>query len=185
MWILETLLDVAEGLCALHDTEVRFVHRDLSPNNILLTTEKNQRGFRALISDFGLSTIISLGNSHRTSEAKGTLIYMSPELIESDLVSAALDCYSFGVIIAFILSLGKAPYENWTQARIMNHKLTIKDENQVPVPQWLVSAACNDDSLEALLSLMKACTRFDRHQRATAPQIVDELKKMLRFGNVK
>ena len=99
--VLATALDIGRGLVALHAPRHRMVHRDLSPNNVLLISEFNDRGFRAVLSDFGLSTVVSLGLTHKTSEAKGTLVYMPPELLVDNTVSTAIDIYSFGVLSKF------------------------------------------------------------------------------------
>lgn len=159
---------------------IRFVHRDLSPNNVLLTSDANKRGFRAVLSDFGLSTVLASGATHRTSQAKGTLTYMGPELITSDAVSPALDCYSFGVVLMFMLLQGENPYGKWSQARILNHKLMAADEDQVPVPFFLKQAALTDPILSACLNLILECTRADRKMRMEAPRIVSELNTILR-----
>ncbi len=49
-----TALEIARGLEYLHHPDRRMVHRDLSAANVLLTTAPgDERGFRALLSDFG------------------------------------------------------------------------------------------------------------------------------------
>lgn len=56
--ILATGLEIAEGLEYLHHSDRRMVHRDLSATNILLTTSAaDDRGFRALLSDFGEAAV--------------------------------------------------------------------------------------------------------------------------------
>jgi serine/threonine protein kinase len=64
--ILLTALDIAQGLEYLHHSSRRMVHRDLSANNILLTTSSSDdRGFRAMLSDFGETLVrLSLLSSH-------------------------------------------------------------------------------------------------------------------------
>lgn len=52
--IVLTALDIARGLAYLHHPDRRLVHRDLSAANVLLATASgDERGFRALVSDFG------------------------------------------------------------------------------------------------------------------------------------
>ena len=49
-----TALEIARGLEYLHHPDRRMVHRDLSAANVLLATApSDERGFRALLSDFG------------------------------------------------------------------------------------------------------------------------------------
>lgn len=95
--IVSTALDIAEGLSALHLPRHHLVHRDISPNNILLVSSENDRGFTAKLCDFGLSTLLSMSSTHRITDARGTLVYMPPELF-SGIVSTALDIYSFGIL---------------------------------------------------------------------------------------
>ena len=67
--ILETALEVARGMQYLHSHDV--LHGDLSSNNVLLVSEENSRGFKAKVTDFGLSR--ALGGqeiSTRTGERR-------------------------------------------------------------------------------------------------------------------
>ncbi|XP_064386501.1 uncharacterized protein LOC135335026 isoform X2 [Halichondria panicea] len=100
MWLkVSILLDVSQGLLYLHSRGV--VHRDLTAANILLTTS-----FHAKIADLGVSRII---NVHPLAASKqsmnpGTLGYMPPEaLTEIPKYGSALDVFSFGVLILFVL----------------------------------------------------------------------------------
>ena len=72
--VVLTALEVARGLEYIHHADRRMVHRDLSAANVLLTSAgADERGFRALLSDFGLSTSLAQEATHRTSEVKGTI----------------------------------------------------------------------------------------------------------------
>lgn len=101
--VIETALDIAQGLVFLHSAENSLVHRDLSANNVLLMSEYNGRQYRAVISDFGLATVISLDTTHKTSDTKGSIPFMPPEVLDDNLVSPAVDIYSFGVLRTFLL----------------------------------------------------------------------------------
>lgn len=59
------------------------------------------RDFRALVADFGLSLVLSLDGTHLTSDMRGTLSYMAPEVFSAQIVSTELDIYSFGVMSAW------------------------------------------------------------------------------------
>lgn len=69
---------MAEALAHLHE-ERGWVHRDVSTSNVLLTPDAaDPRRFRAKLSDFGLSTALAGGATHRTSQLRGTLDFMPP-----------------------------------------------------------------------------------------------------------
>jgi serine/threonine-protein kinase len=89
--------DVAKALAAAHEADV--VHRDIKPDNILLT------GGAASVTDFGIARAI---DEARTPAADplltslgtslGTPGYMAPEQACGDLIDARTDVYSWGVV---------------------------------------------------------------------------------------
>jgi len=66
--------DVSLGLCYLHNHDPPIVHRDLSPNNILLTTHHV-----AKISDLGVAKVIKADIRKTLTKAPGTVDFMPPE----------------------------------------------------------------------------------------------------------
>ncbi|XP_064386664.1 extracellular signal-regulated kinase 1-like isoform X2 [Halichondria panicea] len=106
MWQkVSILLDISQGLLHLHSRGV--VHRDLTAPNILLT-----RSFHAKIADLGVSKIIQVSGTKQTM-APGNPDYMPPEaLTEIPMYGYALDIFSFGVIMLFVLNQEyPKPYE--------------------------------------------------------------------------
>ena len=100
MWVrVSILLDISQGLLHLHSQGI--VHRDLTAANILLTTS-----FHAKIADLGVSRIINVHPlaASKQSMIPGTLGYMPPEaLTEIPVYGSALDIFSFGVLILFVV----------------------------------------------------------------------------------
>jgi hypothetical protein len=87
------LAGVVSALDALH--AAGWVHFDVKPANILV-----DRGDRAVLADFGLSTAIrSGGEPARDLAGAGTPDYMAPERRKGGLVTPASDLYSVGVVI--------------------------------------------------------------------------------------
>ncbi len=78
-----------------------FVHRDLKPQNIMLT-----KNLILKIADFGL-----VKNSFADRSWGGTMGYMSPEQYEGKELDTRSDIYSFGCILFELLTEGRRPYE--------------------------------------------------------------------------
>ena len=87
--------DVSLGLCYLHNHDPPIVHRDLSPNNVLLTAYHV-----AKISDLGVAKVIKADSEKTMTKAPGTVDFMPPEsLASSPLYGPPMDVFSFAGII--------------------------------------------------------------------------------------
>lgn len=71
----------------------------LQPTNILIDVN-----FRAKLSDFGLSKVMDVDQSHVSPEITGTFGYVDPEYRKDHHVNASGDVYSFGVVLLQLLS---------------------------------------------------------------------------------
>ena len=101
------LLDVAEGLSYLHAQKPAIVHRDLSPNNILLKAGEGEVSV-AKIGDLGVAKIIK-ADSKKTqnvlTKVPGTQDFMPPECFEDEPVyGVPLDLFSYGGIMLFVVT---------------------------------------------------------------------------------
>ena len=97
---LSMLLDVSRGLWYLHIHDPPIVHRDLSPNNVLLTSE-----FVAKISDLGVAKVIQADSKKTKTRAPGTMDFMPPEaLLETPEYGPPLDIFSYGGVILHVLN---------------------------------------------------------------------------------
>ncbi|KAI4379527.1 hypothetical protein MLD38_005808 [Melastoma candidum] len=95
----------ARGLRYLHE-ECRvgcIVHRDLRPNNILLTHD-----FEPLVGDFGLARWQPDGQTGVDTRVIGTFGYLAPEYAQSGQITDKADVYSFGVILVELVTGRKA-----------------------------------------------------------------------------
>ena len=94
------LQDVAQGLRYLHHQNPPVVHRDLSPNNILLTAH-----LVAKISDLGVAKAVKLNSKQTMTKAPGTSDFMPPEALEeSSKYGPPLDIFSYGGVALFVIS---------------------------------------------------------------------------------
>ena len=101
------LKDVALALNYLHQHSPPVIHRDLSSNNVLLTT-----GMTAKISDLGVARILDLNCSrlHTMTQTPGTQCYMPPEaLVLNARYNSKVDVFSFGVLMVHLFS-GQWPF---------------------------------------------------------------------------
>ena len=87
--------DVSLGLCYLHNHDPPIVHRDLSPNNVLLTAHHV-----AKISDLGVAKVIKADNRKTMTKAPGTVDFMPLEALSvSPVYGPPMDVFSFAGII--------------------------------------------------------------------------------------
>ena len=90
---LSILLDVSLGLRYLHNHKI--VHRDLSSNNILLTTL-----LRAKISDLGVAKVVMTDSKNSLTKVPGTADSMPPEAqIDLPIYNTTLDVFSYGGVV--------------------------------------------------------------------------------------
>ncbi len=93
---------VAEALGAAHDRSM--VHRDIKPQNVLLTARGG-----AKVADFGIARAGSSATISRTGSVMGTAGYMSPEQALGKPATPKSDLYSLGVVLYEALT-GELPY---------------------------------------------------------------------------
>ena len=98
------LHDVALGLHYLHNQTPPIVHRDLSSNNVLLTSNMT-----AKISDLGVAKIVNLNPLEVSSimpQTPGTVVFLPPEVIKSNPAhyDASMDVFSYGVLMLHVFS---------------------------------------------------------------------------------
>lgn len=99
-------MHVAEGLHAAHETcdedgrHLSVVHRDVSPENILLA----YAGHVKLI-DFGIAKAIGRRHITRDGLLKGKFRYMSPEQVHGRPVDRRTDIYQLGIVLWEMLTL--------------------------------------------------------------------------------
>ena len=97
---LSILHDVSLGLRYLHGRNPPIVHRDLSPNNILVTPH-----LEAKITDLGVAKAITTGKAKAMTKSPGNVVFMPPEALDDQPVyGPPLDVFSFGCVIVHITS---------------------------------------------------------------------------------
>ncbi|XP_024525140.1 inactive protein kinase SELMODRAFT_444075-like isoform X2 [Selaginella moellendorffii] len=98
-------IGAARGLRYLHE-ECRvgcIVHRDMRPNNILLTHD-----YEPMVGDFGLARWQPDGELGVETRVIGTFGYLAPEYTQSGQITEKADVYSFGIVLLELVTGRKA-----------------------------------------------------------------------------
>ena len=92
---LSILDEVCLGLMYLHSRNPPIVHRDLTPNNILLSYR-----LEAKITDLGVAKVVKSDNQKTMTKIPGTPDFMPPEaLSKRPVYGPSLDVFSYGGVI--------------------------------------------------------------------------------------
>ncbi len=102
----------------LGDGPVAIQHCDIKPENILIL------GDLAVVSDFGVSRILSSGGESRAKSMGGSVAYAAPETFDNRTVSTS-DQYSLAVTY-YELRTGKLPFPKESQMKVIRDKLAGK-----------------------------------------------------------
>ncbi len=91
---LASALDYAHRKRDFEDRELGLVHRDVSPQNVLLTGEGDVK-----LCDFGIAKAVSKASQTQMGALKGKLQYMSPEQAWGRPVDGRSDLFSLGAVL--------------------------------------------------------------------------------------
>ena len=99
-------LHAAHELCAADGSLLRVVHRDVSPQNVLVST----RGVAKLI-DFGIAMARDrMEEDTASGPLKGKVRYMAPEQARGEAIDRRADLWAVGAVLYSLLS-GRPPYD--------------------------------------------------------------------------
>ena len=108
---LSILDEVCLGLRYLHSRNPPIVHRDLTPNNILLS-----RYLEAKITDLGVAKVMQTTDTKTMTKAPGTADFMPPEcLADRPVYGLPLDVFSYGGVILFTITQLWPQPSSWVQ----------------------------------------------------------------------
>ncbi len=97
------IMQILRALQHAHDKGI--IHRDVKPQNIMLTHEGTIK-----VTDFGIARFARSEYKTITDKAIGSVHYISPEQARSEVTDEKADIYSLGVIMYEMLS-GQLPFE--------------------------------------------------------------------------
>lgn len=151
--------------------QLGIIHRDVKLANILLHFPDNpeigsmskadkeqflrsfdllEGNFKAIISDFGLSTQIESGSEHILTIC-GTPLYSSPELLKKLGYSYKVDIWAIG-IMCYELLMGRTPFHAWKLDDLIakinrgDYPVIVKDELTVECALFLTQCLQSDEA---------------------------------------
>lgn len=97
-------IQVGAGLEVAHNNQI--VHRDIKPQNIIISREGKVK-----VTDFGIAKSVS--SNTNTSDAMGSVHYTSPEQARGGYSDAKSDIYSLGIVM-YEMVTGRVPFDGET-----------------------------------------------------------------------
>ncbi|MCX7958442.1 MAG: serine/threonine protein kinase, partial [Deltaproteobacteria bacterium] len=170
-WILKIISQVCEGLYYAHtlkDTNgqpLGLIHRDITPENILLSFNGNVK-----ITDFGIARARGRSTSTTSGTLKGKFPYMSYEMVKGLEIDARSDIFSLGVVMWEMLTYRRL-FKRETEVASINAILN----EEIPSPKKYFKNL--PDEVESIV--MRALER-DRDKRfQTAREIGNAIEDFI------
>ena len=167
--VVRTTADAARGLHAAHtltDDDRRplhLVHRDISPDNMMLSKDGVTK-----VLDFGIAKGDLGGPKTRTGNLRGKVPYMSPEQITGQDLDGRCDLWALGISIYWLLC-GERPFDRGNDFHTM--QAILYDQPKAP-------SLINPAIPAALEKLVLSLLHKDRTQRpATGSDVADILEE--------
>jgi serine/threonine-protein kinase len=158
--VAEIIGQIADAVQAAHAAGI--IHRDLKPDNLMYDPATRQ----VKLLDFGIAAQTDLAPEERLTRAGffvGTLMYVAPEALSGQLVTAAADQYSLATIAYFLLS-GSLPYAAKSQREMFTQLLS-----QPPIPLSSTKRGTQvDPAVEAVVMKGLSRTPNDRYPDVVA-----------------
>ena len=160
--------DVSLALCYLHNHDPPIIHRDLSPNNVLLTIHHV-----AKISDLGVAKVIKADSRKTMTKAPGTVDFMPPEsLDDTPEYGPPMDVFSFaGIILHTFNQHWPSPSKQvWFDPKTRKRVALSEVERRQQYLDKMMGES------EALRSLVKECLDDDPAVRPTIAAICERIQ---------
>ncbi|MCI8489213.1 MAG: Stk1 family PASTA domain-containing Ser/Thr kinase [Lachnospiraceae bacterium] len=154
-------IQVGRGMEAAHAKNI--IHRDIKPQNILISTEG-----KAKVTDFGIAKAVS--NNTISSDVMGSVHYASPEQARNGFVDDKSDIYSLGIVMYEMIT-GRVPFDGETTVAVAIQHL---QEDMV------LPSIYSPDIPISLEKIILKCTQKSPDRRyGNASELLADLKQVL------
>ena len=158
-------IQVGRGIEAAHNKNI--VHRDIKPQNIMISTEGKVK-----VMDFGIARAATSNTIH--SDVMGSVHYSSPEQARNGFIDGKSDIYSLGIVM-YEMVTGRVPFDGDTTVSIAIQHL---QEEMVP------PSAYAPDLPISLEKIILKCTQKSPSRRyQNIGDLIQDLKKALVHPN--
>lgn len=156
-WATRTRIanEIARGLEYMHSKEV--IHRDLKSLNVLLTKHMEVK-----LCDFGLAAVRTATVSRSSEAVRGTLRWMSPELLASKpKYTTKSDMYAFGMVMWELAANCTRPFRDQPDNLVVMSLIIRGDREELP-----------DDTPSDYRARVERCWHQDPDERPEASEIL-------------
>lgn len=163
--VARLVASVADGLHAAHLAGI--IHRDVTPQNILLTAEGVPK-----VTDFGLARVVDETARSHTGAFAGTYRYSSPEQVAAGRMGLdhRTDVFSLGVVLYELLTF-QCPFDGDT-----THQIAARIVTHEPPPAWRLRSQC---PRELGTIAAKALEKAPDRRYATMEELAADLRRHL------
>jgi len=159
---VEIARQISEALQHAHENNI--VHRDVKPQNILMT-----KGERAKLTDFGIAREATTATLTQTDTIVGSVHYLSPEQARGETAGPRSDIYSLGIVL-YEMVTGQLPFQGETPIGVALKHI----QESPPLPSSLNPAV--PTGLERVIARAMAKIPADRYE--TARDMAADLEKI-------
>lgn len=154
-------IQVGRGIEAAHAKNI--IHRDIKPQNILISTEG-----KAKVTDFGIARAVS--SNTISADVMGSVHYSSPEQARNGFVDGKSDIYSLGIVM-YEMVTGRVPFDGETTVAVAIQHL---QEEMVPPSNYAPNLPV---SLEKII--LKCTQKSPDRRYDNISDLLVDLKKVL------
>ena len=158
-------LDYAHHAVDENGESLEFVHRDVSPANILLS-----RTGHVKLTDFGIATVRSRAPTTEDGQVRGKLGYMSPEQVLGKELSGKSDVFTLSTVLAEML-IGEPLFQGESELNVL---LQIRDAD------LRVLARCERRIPQDIRALVLRGLQRDPKERPTAGAFSEACAEVMR-----